>query len=94
MLFSQVVQHMFTQQQVSLSVPFPLSTRLRYVSLCPHQVSMLNELAKRLEQKVSLVAHPVGRSYNLDKAQLRRLGGSGAAVVNGYSYHRLQVGIR
>lgn len=60
MFFSQSAQHIFTQQQVSLSVPFPLSTRSRYFRLCSHQVRMRNEPVKRLYQNVYLVAYPVG----------------------------------
>jgi len=62
MLFSQVAQHIVTQQRVSLSITFPVSTRLRYFRLCSHQVRTLNEPAKRLEHHVSLVAHPVGHA--------------------------------
>jgi|SRR5581483_3087344 len=60
--FSQIAHPIFTQEQVSLSVPFPLSTRLRYFSLCSHRVRTLNWPAKRLENIASLVAHPVGGS--------------------------------
>src|SRR5581483_6997297 len=58
--FSQIAHPIFTQEHVSLRAPFPLSTRLRYFSLCSHRVRTLNWPAKRLEKIASLVAHPVG----------------------------------
>jgi hypothetical protein len=62
MRFSPIAQHLFIQQQVSLSVPFPVPTRLRYFSLRSTMGRTLNELAKRLERNVYLVAHPVGKT--------------------------------
>lgn len=47
-LFLQVAQGVFTQQQMSLRVPLPVFTRLRYVSRCSNQMRTLNEPANGL----------------------------------------------
>ena len=72
MLFSQVAQHVFAVQQVSLRVPFPVSTRLRYFSLCSNPVRTLKEPVKGIEQHVYLVAHPVGPANVRENQRMSR----------------------
>jgi hypothetical protein len=58
--FPQRDHYLFTPQRVSVSVPFPVSPRVRSFRLCSPRGRTRSERAKRREHPVSLVAHPVG----------------------------------